>query len=72
MVSTNGNTSAVGISLFRADKEDHFGIGDILAAVVRNVLVANDFEGVGAFDTLTCVDGVGNNALAEATDFVGV
>ena len=39
---------------------------------MRNVLVADDLEGVGAFDTLTCVGGVGTNALAEATKFVGV
>ena len=55
-----------------ADKEDQFGIGDILAAVVRNVLVADDFEGVGAFETFTCDGGVVTNALAEATKFIGV
>ena len=37
-----------------------------------NVLVANDLGGVGAFDTLTCVDGVGADALEEANYFVGV
>ena len=40
--------------------------------VVRNVLIADDLEGVGAFDTLTCVGGVGNNALVDATEFIGV
>ena len=39
---------------------------------MRNVLVGNDLEGVDAFDTLTCVGGVGTNALEEATEFVGV
>ena len=39
---------------------------------MRNVLVVDELEGVGAFDTLTCVGGVGTNALAEATNFVGL
>ena len=72
MVSANGNTSAVGINFFGADKADHFGIGDLLAAVVRNVLVADVLGGVGAFDTLNYVGGVGTNDLEEATDFIGV
>ena len=38
---------------------------------MRNVLVANYLEGVGDFDTLTCVGRVGSDTLAEATDFVG-
>ena len=62
----------VGIIFFGADKADHFGIGDLLASVMRNVLVVDDLEGGGAFDTLTFVAGVGTNALAEATKFVGV
>ena len=64
--------SALGISLFRADKAYRFGIVDILEVVVRNFPVAYDLEGVGAFDTLPCVGGVRTNALAEATEFVGV
>ena len=40
--------------------------------VVPNVLIENYLEGVGAFDTLTCVGGFEADALAEATDFVGV
>ena len=63
--------SAVGISLFRADKADHFGIVDLLTSVVRNILVANDLGGVGDFDTLACIGGVGTDALAEATKFFG-
>ena len=39
---------------------------------MQNVLSSDDLEGVGAFDTLTCVGGVGTNALAEATKFIGV
>ena len=72
MVAINGNTSVFGIRFFGADKADHFIIDDLLAAIVRNILVAGDLEGVGAFDTLTCVVGVGTNALAEANKFVGV
>ena len=72
MDATNGNTIVVGISLFRAGKVDNFGIGDLFAAVVRNVLVANVLEGVGAFYTLTSVRGVGTDALLEVTKFVGV
>ena len=53
-------------------KVDHFGIGDLLVAVVHNVLVADDLEGVGTLDTLIYVGGVGTNSLAEATKFVGV
>ena len=41
-------------------------------AVVRNVLVADDLEGVGAFDTLDCDGGVGTNTLSEATEFIGI
>ena len=62
----------VGISLFREDNVDHFGIGDILAAVVRNVLLEDELECVGAFEKLPYVGGVGADALAEATKFVGV
>ena len=62
----------VGISLLSADNADHFGIGDLLEAIIRNVLVANDLEGIGAFDTLTCVSGVGAGTLVKATEFVGV
>ena len=64
--------SAVGIRFFGADKADQFGICDILTAVMSNVIVADYLEGVGAFETLTCVGGVGTNALEEATKFVGV
>ena len=66
-VAANGNMSSVGIRLFSAYKAYHFVIVDPLAAVVRNVLVANDLEGVGDFDTLTCVGGVVTNILAEST-----
>ena len=47
-------------------------MGDLLTAIMRNVLIAYDLEGVGAFDTLTYVGGFGTNTLAEATNFVGV
>ena len=47
-------------------------MSDLIADVSRNVLVEDEFEVVGAFDTLTCVSGVGINALAEATEFAGV
>ena len=72
MVATNGNTSAVRISFFGVGKADHLGMGDLLTAIMRNVLIAYDLEGVGAFDTLTYVGGFGTNTLAEATNFVGV
>ena len=39
---------------------------------MRNVLVEDELECVGAYDTLICVGGVGTNALAEATEFIGV
>ena len=39
---------------------------------MRNVIVADDLEGVGAFNKLTYVGGVGTKALAEDTKFVGV
>ena len=61
-----------GIRFLGADKAEYFGIVDLLATVVRNVLVADDLEGVGAFDTSTCADGVGTNTLAEVNDFIGV
>ena len=64
--------SAVGIRFLGANKIDHFGIGDLLAAAVWNVLVADDLQGICAFDTLTCIGGVGTNALEEATKFIGV
>ena len=58
--------------MFGVYKVDHFGIGDLLVAVVQNVLVADDLEGVGTLGTLIYVGGVGTNSLAEATKFVGV
>ena len=72
MFATNGNTSAVRIRFFGADKADHFGIYDLITEFLKNFLVADDLEGVGAFDTLTCVGGVGTNTLAEATEIIGV
>ena len=39
-------------------------------AVLRNVLIADDLEGVGTFDMLSCVGGVGTNTLIEANKFV--
>ena len=54
------------------DKSYNFGISDFLMAVLQNVIVANDLEGVGAFDTLTCFSEVLTDVLAEATEFVGV
>ena len=39
---------------------------------MRDVLVEDELEGVGAFDSLNCVGGVRTNSLAEATEFVGV
>ena len=63
---------AVQNRFFGLDKADHFGIGDLLTAVLRNVLVADELEGVGDFDTLSSVGGVGTNTLTETTKFVGV
>ena len=37
-----------------------------------DVLISDDPEGVGTFDTLTGLGGVGANALAEAAEFIGV
>ena len=71
-VSNNGNTSAVRISFFGVDKADHFGIGDLLTVVLSNVIVADDLEGVVAFDKFPCVSGVGTNTLTDATKFVVV
>ena len=62
----------VGVSFLGVEKLDHFGIDDILAAVLCNVLVSGYLEGVGAFDTLTCVGGVGTKYLEEATNLIGI
>ena len=72
MFATNGNTSAVRIRFFGADKADHFGIDHLFVAFMRDFLVADDLEFIGSLDTLTFVGGVVTNALAEATEFVGV
>ena len=61
MVATNGNTSAVGVRFFGVDKADHFGIDNLLVAFMRDVLVADDLECIGALDTLTFVGGVVTN-----------
>ena len=58
--------------MFWSGKGRPLGIGDLLMAVLRNVLVADDLEGVGAFDTLSYFGGVGTNTLTEATKFVRV
>ena len=71
-VAANGNTGAFRIRFFGADKADHFVIGDLITAVLRNVLVADYLEVVGAFYTLSCVGGVGTNTFSEATTFVRV
>ena len=62
----------LGSVFLETDKADYFGIGDLLAKFMRNVLVEDELECVGAYDTLFCVGGVGTNALAEATEFIGV
>ena len=58
--------------MFGADKADHFGIGDLLTVVLRNVLLVDDFAGAGAFYMLSYVGGVGTNTLTEANKFVRV
>ena len=63
-------TGAFRIRFFGAYKADHFGIGDLLMAVLRDFLLSDDVEDVGSFDTLSCVGGVGTNTLTEAIKFV--
>ena len=62
----------MGSSFLGAEKADYFGIGDLLTALMQNVIVADELEGVGDFDTLTCVGRVGIITLEEETEFVGV
>ena len=62
----------VGIALLWADLANHFGVSDCFSAVRRDILEADEEEGVGAFDTLVGAVGRGADALAEPAEFVRV
>ena len=70
MVAADGDVLMVGIFLFGADFENHFGVSDFFAAVGRNIFEADEEEGVGAFDVFARSVGRGTYELAEPAEFV--
>ena len=39
VIAADGDAGAVGVGFFRADKTDHFGVGDFFASILWDVLV---------------------------------
>ena len=72
MIAANGDMGAIGVGFFREGETDHFGVGDLFAPILWYVLVKDDLEGIGTFDALAGLGGVGANTLAEAAEFIGV
>ena len=72
VIAVDGDTGAIGVGFFRADKTDHFGVGGSFAPILWDVLVKDELEGIGTFDELVGLGGFGSDALAEAADFIGV
>ena len=70
MVSADGDARAVGIALFWADLENHFGVSDCFSAVSGDILEADEEEGVGAVDEFDSAFGRGADALTEPAKFV--
>ena len=48
---------------------DHFGVCDLFMAAGWDILIADDMEGLSAFDPLLLVGGILFNALAETAKF---
>ena len=61
-----------GVGFFREYKTDHFGVGDLFATLLWDVLILDDLEDIGNFDKLASLGGVGSDTLAEAAEFIGV
>ena len=38
-IAADGDSGAVGVSFFRADNTDHFGVGDFFASIMWDVLI---------------------------------
>ena len=71
-IAANGDAGTIGVGLFRSYETDHFGVGDLFATLLWDVLISNDIEGISAFDNLAGLGGVGADTLAEAAEFIGV
>ena len=52
MATRQGDPCTVGIGLLRADFTNNHGVADVLASVLRYVLISDRSESVGAFYTL--------------------
>ena len=72
VIAADGDAGAIGVGLFRACDTYHFGVGDLFAMLLWDVLISDDLEGIGAFDTLSSLGGVGADTLAEAAEFIRV
>ena len=71
-ISAYGDARAVGIALLWADLANHFGVSDLLSAVVGDIFKADEEEGVVSLASLASAVGGGADALAEPAEFVGV
>ena len=63
MVATYDEASAVGLLLFSVDLADKLTVGDVFYVVLRDVLLSDEVDGVGSFDTTT-------NSIGEAAKFI--
>ena len=71
-VAANFDASAVGIFFLGADIAKNFVVYYLLASVRWDVVVVGNKESVSERDAFTGSRGVGADALAEASNFVGV
>ena len=57
---------------YQADLANHFGVSDFCSAVGWVFFEADEEEGVGSLDSLTCAVGGGADTLTDVAEFVGV
>jgi hypothetical protein len=70
--TTNGDTCAVRIILFRANLANHHGVADLFALVGWDVCVIDEKECVSARNSLTGWGIADTNSLAEAAELVSI
>lgn len=64
-VAAEGNVGAIGVvAIFGVDFADHLSERDFFSSVLGDVVIVDDGEGLGAFDSFAAI-GTDADALAE-------
>ena len=65
-IPADGNARAIGVILVGIELAQKICVGDSLGPIGGDVLIADDEEGVDAFDARYCAGGIGYDVLAQA------